>query len=46
MILKFKKNSLQEKPYFLKDIDIDNILISNKISFGGKNPKYLIGYMG
>ena len=26
-------------------MDIDNILISNKISFGEKNYKYFIGYM-
>ena len=34
------KNSI-----FLKDVDFDNILISNKISSGEKKYKYFIGYM-
>ena len=31
--------------YFLKDIDIDNELESNKISSGEKYYKYLFGYL-
>ena len=31
--------------YFLKDVIIDNMLISNKISSGEKNYKYFIGYI-
>ena len=30
---------------FLKDVDNDNILISNKISSGEKHYRYFIGYM-
>ena len=29
---------------FLKDVDIEKLSVSNKISFGGKNYKYFIGY--
>ena len=32
-------------PIFLKDVDIEKVLVSNKISFGGKNYKYFIGYL-
>ena len=31
--------------YFLKDVIINNMLISNKISSGEKNYKYFIGYI-
>ena len=31
--------------YFLEDIDIDNVLVSNKISSGEKNCKYFIDYL-
>ena len=31
--------------YFEGDVDINNILVSSKISFGEKNCKYFIGYM-
>ena len=34
-----------ESPVFLEDVDIDNILLSNKISFGEKSYKYLIDYL-
>ena len=34
-----------KNPIFLKNVDIDNILVSNKISFGEKNYEYLIGYL-
>ena len=32
-------------PVFLEDVDIDNILMSNKISSGEKSNKYFIGYL-
>ena len=32
-------------PIFLKDVDIEKVLVSNKISFGEKNYKYFIGYL-
>ena len=32
-------------PIFLKDLDIENVLVSNKISFAEKNYKYFIGYL-
>ena len=28
----------------ISDVDIDNVLVSNKSYFGGKNYKYFIGY--
>ena len=31
-------------PTFLGDVDIEKVLVSSKISFGGKNYKYFIGY--
>ena len=31
--------------YFLKDIDIEKVLVSNNNSFGEKVCKYFIGYM-
>ena len=34
-----------KSPIFLKDVDIEKVLVSNKISFGGKNYKYFIGYL-
>ena len=30
---------------FLKDVDIDKVLVCNKISFDEKNHKYFIGYL-
>ena len=30
--------------FFLEDVDIENVLVSNKISSGEKNYKYFIGY--
>ena len=30
---------------FLKDLDIENVLVSNKISFDKKNYKYFTGYL-
>ena len=42
-ILKLKKIGF--KSHFVKDIDIEKLLVSNKISFGKKNYKYFIGYL-
>ena len=33
-----------ESPVILEDVDIDNTLFSNKISFGSKSYKYFIDY--
>ena len=45
-ILKLKKNVFhgREIPIILNDVDVEKVLLSNKICFGGKNCKYLIGY--
>ena len=41
-----KKSSIAIKLLsFLKDVDIEKELVSNKISFGGKNYKYFIDYL-
>ena len=32
-------------PIFLGDVDIEKVVLSNKISFGEKNYKYFIGYL-
>ena len=32
-------------PSFLGDVDIEKVLVSKKISFGGKSYKYFIGYL-
>ena len=32
-------------PILLKDVDIEKVLVSNKISFGERNYKYFIGYL-
>ena len=34
-----------ESSFFLKDLDIEKVLVSNKISFGEKNYEYFIGYL-
>ena len=44
-IEKKKKIYCHMTPIFLKDIDIEKVLVSNKISFGEKNYKYFIGYL-
>ena len=31
--------------FFVKDVDIEKVLVSDKISFGEKNFKYFIGYL-
>ena len=43
--MKWKKNYRNKTPIFLKDVDIEKVFVSNKISFGEKNYKYLIGYL-
>ena len=46
MILKLKKiNFTTIKVLFLKDVDIEKVLVSNKIFCGEKNHKYFIGYL-
>ena len=32
-------------PIFLKDVDIEKVLVSNKIPSDGKNYKYFTGYI-
>ena len=40
-----KQNFYQQKSFILvKNIDIDKIVVSNKVSFGKKGFKYFIGY--
>ena len=34
-----------KSPVLLKDVDIEKLLVSNKIYFGEKNYKYFIGYL-
>ena len=36
---------IYKSPNFLEDIDIDNVLVSNKICPGEKNYKHFIGYL-
>ena len=45
--MKSKKNKFyrHKTPIFLKDVYIEKVLVSNKISFGGKNYKYSIDYL-
>ena len=31
--------------FLLRDVDIEKVLVSKKISFGEKNYKYFIGYL-
>ena len=41
-----KQNFLCYKsPIFLEDVDIDNVLVSDKISSGKRNYRYFIGYL-
>ena len=43
-ILKLKKDNYHHKaPIFLKDVDIEKVLVSNKISFDEENYKCFIG---
>ena len=45
MKLKKKEFSRNKIPVYLRDLDIEKVLVSNKISFGEKNYKYFIGYL-
>ena len=40
-----KNKFYRHKAIFMGDVDIAKILLSNKISFVGKNYKYFIGYL-
>ena len=40
-----KKITAVRLQFFLKDVDIEKVLVSKKISFGEKNYKYFIGYL-
>ena len=42
-----ENNQLQhhKAPIFLVDVNIEKVLVSNKISFAKKNYKYFIGYL-
>ena len=44
--IKFEKDKpyRQKNPIFLENVDIEKVLVSNKISSGAKNYKYFIGY--
>ena len=51
-ILTFVKSEIEKNkfhryrtPIFLRDVDIKKALVTNKISFGGKNYKCFIGYL-
>ena len=39
------KNVAIKTPIFLKDVGIDRVLVSNKISFGKENCKWFIGFL-
>ena len=45
--IEIEKHKFQryKNPVFLEDVDIDNVLASNKISFGEKKCKYFVGYL-
>ena len=45
--IEIEKNKLYcyKSPIFLKCINIEKVLVSNKIYFGEKNYKYFIGYL-
>ena len=40
-----KKSTAIRLLFFLKDVDIEKALVSNKIYFGEKNHKYFTGYL-
>ena len=46
MKLKNRKYHHYKNQFFLDDVDIDNILISDLVSSGEKNYKFFISYMG
>ena len=44
--MKLKKVTVIKLTYiFLKDVDVEKVLVSNKITFGEKSYKYFIGYL-
>ena len=45
--IEIEKNKfyIHKTPIFLKDVDIEKLLVSKKISFGEKNYKYFTGYL-
>ena len=45
--IEIEKNKFyhNKAPIFLKNRDIEKVLVSNKISFGEKNYKYFNGYL-
>ena len=43
--MKKKKIYRHKIPVPLRDVDIEKVLVSNKIPFGEKNYKYFIGYL-
>ena len=45
--IEIEKNKFDsyKSPCPLRDVDIEKVLVSNKISFGEKNYKYFIGYL-
>ena len=42
--IEIEKKNLKT-PIFLKDVDIEKVLLSNKVSSGEKNYKCFIGYL-
>ena len=45
VILKLKKFYGYKRPIFLDDVNTDNLLVSNRIPYGGRNCKYFFGYL-
>ena len=45
--IKIEKNELyrHKSPIFLRDVDIEKVLVSNKIFFSEKDYRYFIGYL-
>ena len=45
--IEIEKNKFyhHKTPVPLRDVDIEKVLVSNKISFGEENYKYFIGYL-
>ena len=45
--IKIEKNEFyrHKSPIFLRDVDIEKVLVSNKIFFSEKDYRYFIGYL-
>ena len=45
--IKIEKNEFYrlKSPIFLRDVDIEKVLVSNKIFFSEKDYRYFIGYL-